>query len=269
MPNTLTLEKLFQNLWQDYCAFNPQAQRVYELLVARGEKVVNDHIALRTFQHPKLGIAHLAKTFEDFGYVAKSDYVFKEKKLLAKYWEHPNPENPKVFISELEVKKMSPSAQKIIDELIDQAPNQMLMRKDVAMGGRPWNLSSHEFETLSQESEYAGWLAAHGFRPNHFTVFFNYLKTFKDLRELNQFLRSQGYRLNESGGEIKGTPAELLEQSSTLSEETEVRFTDGTKKVPACYYEFARRYKDPKTGQLYSGFIAASADKIFESTNRG
>jgi hypothetical protein len=37
--------------------------------------------------------------------------------------------------------------------------------------------------------------------------------------------------------------------------------------VPACYYEFARRYPIAN-GELYQGFIAASADKIFESTNR-
>ncbi|MGL4837356.1 MAG: DUF1338 domain-containing protein, partial [Shewanella sp.] len=35
---------------------------------------------------------------------------------------------------------------------------------------------------------------------------------------------------------------------------------------PSCFYEFALRY--PKAnGELYTGFVAASADKIFESTN--
>jgi len=36
--------------------------------------------------------------------------------------------------------------------------------------------------------------------------------------------------------------------------------------IPSCYYEFARRYED-KNGELYGGFIAKSADKIFESTD--
>jgi hypothetical protein len=35
--------------------------------------------------------------------------------------------------------------------------------------------------------------------------------------------------------------------------------------VPSCYYEFARRYRQ-SDGRLYPGFVAASANDIFEST---
>jgi hypothetical protein len=79
-------------------------------------------------------------------------------------------------------------------------------------------------------------------------------------------LKNNGFLINDSGGEIKGTPAELLEQSSIKSGIIPVEFTEGTFEIPGCYYEFARRYPD-ESGQLYSGFIAKSADKIFESTN--
>ena len=45
-----------------------------------------------------------------------------------------------------------------------------------------------------------------------------------------------------------------------------VKFDEGTLQIPSCYYEFALRY--PMTnGELYMGFIASSADKIFESTD--
>ncbi len=51
----------------------------------------------------------------------------------------------------------------------------------------------------------------------------------------------------------------------------QAEFVDDNKvskhQVPSCYYEFAKRYKDAK-GKLYQGFVAASADKIFESTNK-
>ena len=50
--------------------------------------------------------------------------------------------------------------------------------------------------------------------------------------------------LNESGGEIKGTPAELLEQSSTKAGILTVDFFEGKHDIPSCYYEFARRYPD-------------------------
>ncbi len=38
--------------------------------------------------------------------------------------------------------------------------------------------------------------------------------------------------------------------------------------IPACFYEFAKRYPLPHSGKLYQGFIVTSADKIFESANR-
>ena len=65
---------------------------------------------------------------------------------------------------------------------------------------------------------------------------------------------------------IKGSPEVLLEQSSTMADKVVVNFTDGDVEIPSCFYEFARRYP-MDNGQLYTGFVAASADKIFESTN--
>ena len=49
------------------------------------------------------------------------------------------------------------------------------------------------------------------------------------------------------------------------SEPKLVDFTEGMEEIPSCYYEFALRY--PKDGELFQGFVAASADKIFESTH--
>jgi hypothetical protein len=45
-----------------------------------------------------------------------------------------------------------------------------------------------------------------------------------------------------------------------------VSFEEGDFVIPSCYYEFAQRFKGAD-GKLFSGFIAGSADKIFESTN--
>jgi hypothetical protein len=51
-----------------------------------------------------------------------------------------------------------------------------------------------------------------------------------------------------------------------MADIVKVKFEEGIFEVPSCYYEFAQRFPD-STGKLYSGFIAKSADKIFESTN--
>ncbi len=67
---------------------------------------------------------------------------------------------------------------------------------------------------------------------------------------------------------MKGSPEDLLEQSSTMADRVVVRFSDREATIPSCFYEFALRYPKPD-GELYSGFVAASADKIFESTHAG
>ena len=51
-----------------------------------------------------------------------------------------------------------------------------------------------------------------------------------------------------------------------MADNQDVTFSDETLEIPSCFYEFAQRYPLPN-GELYQGFVEASADKIFESTN--
>lgn len=261
------LDQLMQKLWMDYCDLNPQAKKIYDLLQTDGETVLNDHIAFRTFQHPKLGLQHIAKHFEKYGYKSRGEYFFKDKKLYAQHFEHSDECQPKIFVSELELGKISEQLRAQILPLIEALPANFTDSEAHFISGRPWKLSHAQYLKMSEESEYAGWVAAHGFRTNHFTVLVNALKKRKTLQEVNDFITNHGYKLNAAGGVIKGTPAECLEQSSTMAEKIKVQFTDGTFEIPSCYYEFAKRYPN-KEGKLYQGFIAQSADKIFESTNR-
>ena len=250
---TNSLPSLLDKMWQDYIKINP---------------LQNDHIALRTFNHPRVGVDVLAKPFLDSGYKYGGDYQFKEKKLYAKHFQHPDPTLPKIFISELKLEEFSPELQKIVDRLISEIPKGMEENFDFSSTGRPWEVTKADYENLLKESDYAAWVAAFGYRPNHFTVFINNLKKFSDIHSLNDFLKAQGIKLNASGGEVKGSADVHLEQSSTLANNIEVEFSDGGLTIPACYYEFAKRYALP-TGELYQGFVATSADKIFESTKSG
>lgn len=264
----MTLETLLENMWTDYCKLNPAAKQIHDMFVAEGETVLNDHIALRTFNHPRLGIESLAKQFKKFGYEQKGEpYIFTEKKLFARHYEHPNEKMPKIFISELELEKVSPFIRETLNKLADSIPQSVIDSEDFSMCGRPWDMSYALYSELAKESEYASWVAAYGFRPNHFTVNINALKKFTDINHLNEFLQGKGIVLNKSGGLVKGTPADYLEQSSTMASEIPVKFNDGTHNLPGCYYEFAKRYK-MDNGKFYTGFVAKSADKIFESTNK-
>ncbi|MFA0521300.1 DUF1338 family protein, partial [Vibrio sp. 10N.222.55.E8] len=72
-------------------------------------------------------------------------------------------------------------------------------------GGRLWDLSFADFQVLAKESEYASWLAAHGYGANHFTVSVNQLKHFEEVQSVNDYLRESGFTINASGGEVKGS----------------------------------------------------------------
>jgi hypothetical protein len=254
------IEKLLADLWNDYVAITPLAARVHALLASRGETPVNDHVALRTFGLPGMGIDVLARPFEALGWQARDRYRFDDKKLNARYWQHADPALPKVFISELCVGELPEHAQERIVALAADA-------HDVhPLAGRPWKVSQTTYRALLEVSEYAAWMAAFGFRVNHFTVDAGRLRTIASLSDLNALLAEHGFVLNTAGGAIKGTPADRLEQSSTRAEEIDVSFSDGVARVPSCYYEFARRYPLPD-GTLFQGFVPTSADKIFESTD--
>ncbi len=263
----MTSSELLAALWRDYVASTPQAESIHRLLSARGELIENDHVALRTYGVPGIGIADLARPFEAAGWVkADAAYRFADKHLVASYWRHPEPGLPKVFISELVVAEMSPATQALIGALVAQLPAGFGARADLPWAGRPWTVTHAQYLQLLDESEYAAWLAAFGFRVNHFTVAVNALSTFPDLAALNAFLVENGFTLNDAGGTIKGTRADCLEQSSTRADSVDVAFADRSARVPSCYYEFARRYPLP-SGELFQGFVPASADKIFESTD--
>jgi hypothetical protein len=263
-----TLPALLDKMWKDYVEINPLAQKVYDLLSHDGEQILNDHIALRTFNHPRVSIDVLARPFLDSGYKYRGDYHFTEKKLYAKHFEHADQSLPKIFISELLLENFSPSFNQIINRLIEEIPKGKELEFDFISAGRPWTVSTEDYHNLFKESDYAAWVSAFGYRPNHFTVFINVLKKYSDITVLNNHLKANGFKLNSSGGEIKGSKDVCLEQSSTLANNIEVSFKDGALTIPACYYEFAKRYP-MKDGNLYQGFVAASADKIFESTRQG
>lgn len=264
----MKLENIFGKLWEIYTAQNPAVQQVYDLFTGEGERVVNDHIAFRTFDDPRINIDVLAKPFLANGYVEKGTYHFEEKKLFARHFEHiSDPEAPRVFISELLTENFSPFLQETVKKAIDKIPDKMLNSEELIFSGRLWEKPSFEiYNMLKEESEYAAWVYVFGFCANHFTVSVNYLKNYNSVEKVNGLLKSNGFLINDSGGEIKGTPQDLLEQSSIRSGIVKIDFSEGSFEIPGCYYEFARRYPD-ENGQVYSGFIAKSADKIFESTN--
>jgi len=259
---------IFERFWDRYTTENRGAKRIYDLFTARGEKVVHDHIALRTFDDPRMNIDVISRVFTENGYEARGNYAFKAKKLRGMHFEHTSdPKAPKVFISELLTDQFSEYLQTTVRGYLNSLDDSAYADPDLVYGGSIWGkIPFTTYNRLREESEYAAWLLVYGYRANHFAVKVNELKQFSTLQEVNEFIKGNGYLLTTVGGEIYGTPEELLEQSATLAEIQPVEFSDGIHEIPSCFYEFTLRYDRPD-GTQYPGFIAANADKIFESTD--
>jgi hypothetical protein len=261
------INTLFDNLWQNYISVTPSADKIHDLLGStQSNDIINDHIALRTFNIEKVNLEKLAAHFLAIGYTECGEYHFKAKKLYAKHYEHSDKNQPKVFISELLVDQCSAQLQAIVHDMVEQIDESAVTADNFLYSGTHWQVSTQTYKKLLEESEYAAWMSAWGYRANHFTVNINTLTKFDNIIDVNSVLKQAGFSLNTAGGEVKGSPDVLLEQSSTLADHYSVNFSDTAMRIPSCFYEFAIRYPQAN-GELYTGFVAASADKIFESTN--
>ncbi|MCB0348287.1 MAG: DUF1338 domain-containing protein, partial [Bdellovibrionales bacterium] len=172
------LRNLLDKLWTDYTSLNPSAKKIHSLFLERGDTVFNDHIAFRTYEG-KVGIDTFAKPFVKAGYKAMGEYEFVQKKLFAKHYEHENKELPKIFISELKWSEFSPFLKTQTETILSQIKDHNIDDFNFSVSGRLWNMKHSDYLRLADESEYAGWLSAFGFRANHFTVDVNRLKSFK------------------------------------------------------------------------------------------
>jgi len=271
------LAAVLDGLMQRYRAHVPDvgaivAAMVRDGLIARAADIENDHVAFRTLGVAPLGIASLERVFLHYGYERRDRYDFPAKRVNAYWYAPPAPEFPRIFISELRVHELSPAAQAVIRSYTDGVTVDPVdaLRLDsseavVAFLHAPlWRTPTWtDYQRLREESEFAAWVIYNRYYLNH-------------------FLESHGFTLNDSGGKAKVSADGKLLQSSTVAAMADAVFDDGrggteVHQIPGSYVEFAeRRVLDPfahlpashvRREHRREGFEAASADKIFESTD--
>lgn len=265
----MQVNEFFARLWDAYTEVTPQAQRIQALFTARGEAVINDHVAFRTFAQSPIALDQLEPQLTALGYEAYGAFRFETKHLRARCYKHvAEADAPKIFLSELLIDELPTDCQAILHGLIKQIPADAVKGPEIFWQKRLWDIPSEaDYLTLVEHSEYAAWLSTMGMQANHFTVSINHLKNFSTIEQVNQLLLDEGYALNQVGGLVKGSPELFLEQSSTMADKVDVTFADGAARtIPSCFYEFARRHEMPN-GTLFDSFIEGNADKIFDSTN--
>ncbi|PSC71818.1 hypothetical protein C2E20_4941 [Micractinium conductrix] len=279
------IQGILSGILAPYWESTPTAEAAISALEARfPEALIGiDHLAFRTFGLEGLGISSVAYLFTDFDYTRRDALTFPAKKLRACWYAPPDPELPRVFISEIKVEELSSAAQAVVRKYAGPPAAAALLGKygltSALLGVTPWCPPSLEdYETLARESEYAAWVLVNGYALNHTTIAVHRLRGLEGgIERLNAFLQEQGFTFNEAGGLTKVSPDGLLLQSSTVADRVSACFAGGeTRLVPGAYIEFAERLVLPEFSHLKpdeveerhrrDGFETASADRIFEST---
>jgi hypothetical protein len=219
----VTTSELLDALWRDYAQFAPQADRIRRLLIERGEVVHDDHIGLWTFDVTGIDLAAMAAPFEACGWVGRERYSATAAR--ARYWQHDNPDLPKIFISEVVVDELSPAAQAVVRKL--ELPDKISLPS-----ARTWSLSQADYEAIDHVG--AAWVAAMGFRVHHVTVDANALASFPDRHALVAFLGEHMFETTDVAS------ARRIEITHVAGEPISI---DGAFTIPGARYEMVWRYE--------------------------
>lgn len=288
-------------LWERFLLRVPYARIYNELNTQKRGKVINDHIAFRTLnthtgEQPQ-GIKAISHLLELLEYKPEEKYLFPKKKLSAVYYQHPEKQFPKIFVSQLEVENLPGWAQTLINQHVCETPYlladksielmnslkvnkylteeaaQILVNDLVNYFQRPWKIPLKEaILKLNDISHYAAWVLLHGNSVSHFSALVNYPdtdnlfnieSTCKELTEFGIPMKSL----------IEGDRGSKLRQSAThaIIEEVDVVGDNGIEKIlwPYAYYGLVQRgFADNGYPRLlFQGFLVNQSMHLFDLTN--
>jgi hypothetical protein len=231
---------LLDELWERYAAHVPYARKFVEL--AHGS-FRNDHVAFRS-----LDLRPIAKVFEDLGWKRAGAYDFPDAHLDAVYLSKPG--QPRIFVSQLRTKELSPRAREILAQLPADPPCDGTAEWFRGPGLRP---SEPEILELERESQYGAWLLLFGREVNHFTA------SVPDVALWQERMRAAGIPMKD---EIEGAPGAGLRQTATRAAPRVVQLREREREWPYAYLEIAERNGG------FDGFVAAQARQLFDMTRR-
>lgn len=291
---------LFGKLWIQYLERVPYAKIYSDLISKKGGRVVNDHIAFRTFnthtgEQPE-GIRALRHILLSLGYKPVMKYKFQKKKLNAVHFEHHNEMLPKIFVSQLEVELLPEWTQALIHKTVKDT-RYLLSDRSIELLNilkekqilpleaveflvsdllhyfkRPWDIPhKDDVLKLNDISQYGAWVLLHGNSVNHFAGLVNFqnVEELPDLETTCNALAKEGVLMKDT---IEGIKGSKLQQSSTqaVKEGVKVRGESGIEQITwtYAYYELAERGYIEVNGEnkMFNGFIGGQATHLFDMT---
>ena len=135
----MKISDLLNHMWKTYTSLNPHIKEVLDLIESKeNSKIINDHIALRTFNHNRVNKNKLAEFFISSGYNFVENLHFEKKRLDASYYIHPDNKLPRIFISELRIQDFSSEFQSKINAIINGIDEEKLSDPKFLTNGIPW-----------------------------------------------------------------------------------------------------------------------------------
>lgn len=230
---------LLDRLWDRYVVDVPYASVFARLNSGAFE---NDHIALRSFGPG--GVDSFARVFAPLGWQKAGEYAFPDVHLHAIHMSQAG--LPRIFISELDVAKLSSAAQAVIGKYVSTQPDDFVIPTSLP--------TSVELDLVAKESQYAAGVLAFGRKVNHFTA------SVDDVETWQRRLIDAGVPMKS---EIEGERGGELRQTATHAAPLEVTLGDGvTRALPYAYVEIAQRCAP------FDGFLAPQARQLFDMTVR-
>ena len=249
--------------------------------------IETDHVAMRSF-HRNKGFSKI-KTILTHGdaYTARDHYHFPEKSLRAQ-WFSPNQQGlPRVFVSEVLDSELSPEAQQILSQYIEDVPT-ATNDTEIEIGKLVQNTLEPKFTpivkysdylNLNKESNYAAWTLLHGSVINHETIPVHKLNGRNNLGSFVNFLEKHNVDMYQDAAHseiIKKSDDGLLLQCSSVSDTVTKTFEEGDKEVSGSFVEYIERKRLPKYHYIpmkdllechrKEGFELGNAFFIFDTT---
>jgi Domain of unknown function (DUF1338) len=253
-----------------------------------------------------LGIPYLAKIVEALGYQQAGEYHFPAQCLYARHYVHPEQDNydlPKLFISELIVDDLPENVATLIKQAVQEGDFSLstdclwleltalltpkmigqqnldipaALTQLVHLFSRPWQPPKQSaVEQVNSISQYGAWVMIHGYSVNHFTGYVNrqYTAKYQTIAQTIAGLVNLEVPMKSA---IEGSIESGLCQTATQAVIEQAWVQDNTGELvqipwPYAYYEIAERHqiKDSVGGSmLFSGFLSAQAQQLFEMTRR-
>jgi hypothetical protein len=217
-------------------------------------------------------------------------YDFPDKKLTAVHFQHPRPEFPKLFVSELRGWELSARHRLVLHHTMKShrapLPDEVfadLCQLDRAARSRRaeiMNLLLRHFQTLPWDipqkkdvlymndvSQFGAWVMVNGYGVNHFTasVDSHGVAALDDIEKVQAAMKAAGVPMKD---EIEGAPGDPLRQTATEAVVVPTKVRDGrnTVVIPWTYAYFEVAQRTVIKGRRFEGFLGAQATNLFDMT---